>query len=84
MGGLSIQTGVLFILLLVISVPIIFIPTFRPVKILVVAVVNLLVYGIAQYIEVTNKGLQNVVKKVFSRNVEAIKIKSLNIFKGTE
>jgi hypothetical protein len=81
LGGLSIPSGIAVIFLFVILLPAIFLPVFRPIKIAFAAGVLLSAYGVASFIDVSNKGFSNVTKRVFSKKIKAIKIKSLKPFK---
>lgn len=75
LGGLSISSGVLMIFLLVVSIPFLFIPTFKFYKILLIPILLLIVYSILNFIDVSNNGMQNIFKKLFTKNITAIKIK---------
>jgi hypothetical protein len=81
LGGLTIPSGVAIIFLFVISLPAIFLPVFRPIKIAIAGVILLAAYGIASFIDVSNKGFSNISKRIFSKKITAVKIKSLKPFK---
>ncbi|NLT49442.1 MAG: hypothetical protein GXX85_00820 [Ignavibacteria bacterium] len=75
LGGLSIPVGVLIIFLWILSIPLIFIPQFNPWKILYSALFDATVYTVAAFVDVSNNGIHNVIKMLFSKNIEAVKIK---------
>jgi hypothetical protein len=81
LGGLTIPSEVILIFLFVISIPAIFLPTFRIIKLFIAAFLLLVAYGIASYIDVKNRGISNLTKKFFGKKVTAIKIKTLKPFK---
>jgi len=81
LGGLTIPSGIAIIFLFVLSLPAIFLPVFRPVKIAVAGIILLTAYGVASFIDVSNKGFSNITKQVFSKKITAVKIKSLKLFK---
>lgn len=75
LGGLSISSGVLFFFLMVVSVPLLFIPQFSMTKLIVIPLILLAVYSLLSYIDVSNNGIQNIFKKYFAKDITAIKIK---------
>lgn len=79
LGGLSATTGVLLIIVYILSIPLIFIPQFNPWKILYIIGFDAVAYVVASFIDVSNNGIHNVIKMLFSKNIEAIKIKHTNI-----
>jgi hypothetical protein len=82
LGGLSIPSGVAIIFLFILAIPITFLPTFRIIKLVIAAFLLLAAYGTASFIDVKNKGISNLKKRLFSKKVTAIKIKSLKPFKN--
>ena len=81
LGGLTIPSGVAIIFLFVLLLPAIFLPVFRPVKIAIAGIILLTAYGVASFIDVSNKGFSNIAKRIFSKKIQAVKIKTLKPFK---
>lgn len=81
LGGVSVPVGILLICLWLLSIFALFFPRFRMIKIIYIGAFDGLAYLVASFIDVSNNGISNVIKKMFSQNIEAVKIKKTNLIR---
>lgn len=84
LGGLTIPTAIFVFFIWLISFPVFLLSGFTLEKLGLLLLVDFIAYAVASFVDVSSNGIPSLKKRIYSKNIEAIKVKSIKLQKSND